>query len=61
MAVAAFSFSDYITMKGKAISITGRGGPEACETSRLLHFLDSRLIDAGEVVSLTHRPTVLYP
>jgi hypothetical protein len=24
-----------------------------CETSRLLHFLDNRLTDGGEVVSLT--------
>jgi hypothetical protein len=26
------------------------------ETSRLLHFLDNRLTDGGEVVSLTRRP-----
>jgi hypothetical protein len=32
------------------------GGPRACETSRLPHFLDSRLTDGGEVVSLTRRP-----
>jgi hypothetical protein len=41
----------------KAISITGRRGPEDCETSRLPHFLDSWLIDGGKVVSLTLRPT----
>jgi hypothetical protein len=27
-----------------------------CETSRLPHFLDNRLTDGGEVVSLAHRP-----
>jgi hypothetical protein len=42
-------------MKGKAIPVTGRGGPYGCETSRLPHFLDNRLTDGGEVVSLTRR------
>jgi hypothetical protein len=40
----------------KAIPIRGRGGPQACETSRLPHFLDNRLTDGGEIVSLTRRP-----
>jgi hypothetical protein len=35
--------------KGKAISVTGRGGPWRCETLRLPHYLDSRLTDGGEV------------
>jgi hypothetical protein len=39
----------------KAIPVTSRGGPYVCETSRLPHFLDSRLTDGGEVVSLTRR------
>jgi hypothetical protein len=43
-----------------AIPITGRGGPQGCETSRLPHFLDNRLRDGGEVVSLT-RPAAVYP
>jgi hypothetical protein len=40
--------------KGKLIPVTGREGPCGCETSKLPHFLDSRLTDGGEVVSLTH-------
>jgi hypothetical protein len=43
--------------KGKAIPVTGREGPYGWETSRLPHFLRSRLADGGEVVSLTRRPT----
>jgi hypothetical protein len=41
---------------GKAIPVTGHGGPKGCETSRLPHFLDNRLTDGAEVVSLTRRP-----
>jgi hypothetical protein len=29
--------------RGKAFLVTGRGGPVACETSRLPHFLHNRL------------------
>jgi hypothetical protein len=43
-------------LKGRDIPITGRGSLYDCETSRLPSFLDSRLKDGGEVVSLTHRP-----
>jgi hypothetical protein len=39
----------------------GRGGLQGCETSRLSHFLDNRLRDGVEVVSLTRRPAALYP
>jgi hypothetical protein len=42
--------------KGKNIPVTGRGGPQGCETSRLPHFLGNRLTDVGKVVSLTRRP-----
>jgi hypothetical protein len=42
--------------KCKAIPVTGRGGPYGCEMPRLLHFLDNRLTDGGEVVSLRRRP-----
>jgi hypothetical protein len=38
----------------KAIAVTGRGGRQDCETSRLPHFLDNRLTDGGEV-SLTRQ------
>jgi hypothetical protein len=47
-------------VKGKAIPVTGRGGTQDCKTSRLSHFLDNRLTDGGEVVSLTRRPAALY-
>jgi hypothetical protein len=47
--------------KGKAIPVTGCGGPYGCETLRLPHFLDNQLTDGGEVVSLMHRPATLYP
>jgi hypothetical protein len=35
--------------KGKAIPVTGHGGPWGCETSRLPHFLENRLTDGGAV------------
>jgi hypothetical protein len=41
--------------KSKAIPVTGREGPEGCETSGLPH-LDSRLTDGSKVVGLTVRP-----
>jgi hypothetical protein len=40
---------------GKANPVTGRRGPQGCDTSRLPHFLDNRLTDGDEVVSLTRR------
>jgi hypothetical protein len=43
-------------VKIKLFMLTGRGGPQGCETSRLPHFRDSRLTNGGEVVSLTRRP-----
>jgi hypothetical protein len=42
--------------KGKAVPVTGHGGPLGCETSRLSHFLDNRLTDGGEVVCLMCQP-----
>jgi hypothetical protein len=47
--------------KGKAIPVTGRGGPHGCETSRLSYFPDNRLIDGCEVVSLTDRSPFTTP
>jgi hypothetical protein len=41
---------------GKYIPVTGFGCPQSCETSRIPHFLDSRFIHGGEVVSLTRWP-----
>jgi hypothetical protein len=39
-------------MQGKAIHVTGRVGPQGCETSRLSYFLDNWLTDT---------PASLYP
>jgi hypothetical protein len=39
---------------GNAILLTGHGGPQHCERSRLPHFLDNCLTDGGEDVSLMH-------
>jgi hypothetical protein len=36
--------------------VPGRGGPLGCETSRRPHFLENRLTDDGEVVSLKRQP-----
>jgi hypothetical protein len=40
----------------KAIPVTRRQDPWGCETSRLPHFLDNRLKDEGEFVSLMCLP-----
>jgi hypothetical protein len=50
-----------VMSKGKAMPLTGRGGPRGSETSRLPHVLDNRLTEGGEVVSLTRRPAAFYP
>jgi hypothetical protein len=42
--------------KKESYRVTGREGPQGCETSRLPHFIDNRLTDGGEIVSLTRRP-----
>jgi hypothetical protein len=38
--------------RGKAILVTGPGGSQGRETSRLQHFRENRLTDGGEVVYL---------
>jgi hypothetical protein len=43
-------------VKGKAVAVRGREGPQGCDRWRLPHFLDKRLSHGGEVVSLTRRP-----
>jgi hypothetical protein len=48
--------SSSIKRKDKAITVTVREGPKACETSRIPHFLDNQLIDDSEVVDLMCRP-----
>jgi hypothetical protein len=42
-------------IQGKAISVTGLGGPQGYETSRFSRFLENRLT-VGEVVSFERRP-----
>jgi hypothetical protein len=44
-----------ITSLLKAILVTSRGSPYGFETARPPHFLDNRLTDVDEVVSLTRR------
>jgi hypothetical protein len=46
-----------VRVEGKATPVTGPGA----ETSRLPHFLDNRLTDGGEVVSLKRRQAAPYP
>jgi hypothetical protein len=46
----------YMSIRGKVPPVTGRGGPNDCETSRLPHFLDNRLTDGSEVFSLKRQP-----
>jgi hypothetical protein len=45
----------------RALPVTGRGGPQVCETSRLPHFVNNRLTDGNEVVSRMRRPSFPSP
>jgi hypothetical protein len=49
-------YEEFVKKKKKGIPVIGRGGPQGCVTLRLPHFLDNRLTDSGEVVSLMRRP-----
>jgi hypothetical protein len=59
--ISHYSYYYYKGKKGKAIPVTVREGPYGCETSRIPHFLNNRLTDGSEAVSLTRRPAALYP
>jgi hypothetical protein len=50
---------DITDKKCKAIPVTDHGGPQGRDKSRIPHFLNNRLTDGGEVVSLTRRPAAL--
>jgi hypothetical protein len=56
----SLSFILHIKKNNKVIPVTGRGGPQGYETLRLPHFLEHRLTDGGEVVSLTLRPLLYH-
>jgi hypothetical protein len=47
--------------ESKAIPVTGRGGSEGYETSKLSHFLHNRLTDDSQIVSLTRQPPITPP
>jgi hypothetical protein len=46
----------YISKKSKAIPVTDSGGLKGFELLRITDFLDNRLTDGSEVISLTRRP-----
>jgi hypothetical protein len=52
-----YSFQENIVgVSRKAVPVTGGGGLEGWERSRLPYFLDIRLTDGGKVVILKRRP-----
>jgi hypothetical protein len=61
MAIESKNKRKIYTVKCKSIPLKDHGGSYGCETSKLPHFLNSRLTDGGEVVSLTRCPAALYP
>jgi hypothetical protein len=57
MSAIYFLTVDTISLEiGKTVPVTGRGGPQGCETSRLPHILDNRLTVGSKAVSLLRRP-----
>jgi hypothetical protein len=51
--VFGVNYEHNLNIKNKAIPVTGLGGLKGFEMLRIAHFLDSRLTDGGEVVSIT--------
>jgi hypothetical protein len=45
-----------VKVGGKAIPITGRGGPQGCKKLRLPHFLDNRLTDGCDAAAALYPP-----
>jgi hypothetical protein len=58
---AKFPNKQIITNIIKTVPLIGRGNPWVYETLKLPHFLDNRLTDGGEVISLTLRPHLYSP
>jgi hypothetical protein len=56
-ALTQVSERDGATRYVKATPVTDHEDPYGCGRSRIPHFLDNRLTDGGEVVSLTRRPS----
>jgi hypothetical protein len=62
MHIDCYSVSRFLEFlfRQRIIPVTGSGGTYGCEALRLPNFLDSRLRDGGEVVSLKRRLGPLY-
>jgi hypothetical protein len=45
-----------VKKRGKAMPVTGRGGPLDLETSRIPHFLGTRFTGGDEGMNITRRP-----
>jgi hypothetical protein len=57
--VVAILPSDAVKQKGKAVPLQAWSGPEDSRKLRFPDFMTTAK-DGGKVVSLTHRPNVLY-
>jgi hypothetical protein len=49
-------YEHHLHIKSKTLRVTGCGGPWGSEMLRIPHYLENRLTDGSEVVSLTRRP-----
>jgi hypothetical protein len=54
--LAMLTFLQTYMHTDRVVPVRGRRGPQGCETSRTPQFLDNRLTDGGDVVSLKRRP-----